>query len=243
MQPCCLSGGGHRRRIAEERHDRRLHVAVPLGRLEPLGRRDCVDAIADGAAARRGVGRGQDRPATTGHPGQLTQGNDRRREVVEDERSHRDGDGTGPHRQRRGVGDGRWRPAVLLPREHRRGSVERQRMTAAGGDRVAGHAGPGTEVEHRLPSERDRAPVDEELGEGSVDEARATHPPLGRVRVPVGDGSHVRSSRRSAPRCAAASHQRSSASSPSAFSQPNVAIMPSRHRSSCRSNQPLVSMP
>ena len=71
-------------------------------------------------------------------------------------------------------------------------------MTAAGDDRIGRHAGARTEVEHALPGQRDRALVDEELGEGPVDEARTSHPPGGRLRIPVTDGAHdvVRSARR-----------------------------------------------
>ena len=41
----------------------------------------------------------------------------------------------------------------------------------------------------------------------------------------------------------ASSHHASSSASPTAFSQPIIAITPSRHRSSCASNHPAVSMP
>ena len=92
------------------------------------------------------------------------------------------------------------------------------------------------------PAERDRAPVDERVGERPVHEARAPHPPLRRLGVPVGVTSGL---------VEAIGPRRLRRLPTSGARRRRRAPSPSRRSPSCpagtgpvaRSNQPLVSMP
>src|SRR5205807_2346984 len=108
------------------------------------------------------------------------------------------------------------------------GQIGGDRSGAAAGQCRAGRAGAGAGVEHGAPGERMGAHADQLGCDGSVDEGGARRPTPARRAVVVDAHGRTPGRARPWPRKAtvtAFSHQASSSSPPSAFSQPNVAIM------------------
>ena len=139
------------------------------------------------------------------------------------------------------TGRGRWPTGRVVP-QHPDGDVDGDGGSSAGRlGRPARGSGTGAEIEHGSAGDAARAVVDEHQAQLVVDPARTGLPgPAGRG-VGVGEGPPV--ARRSAMPRARSTHQASSSSSPSAFSQPNCTTAPSRQRPTWRSHQPVVSTP
>ena len=163
-------------------------------------------------------------------------------EVIEHECSHTVIHGVVDHRQGADVRDGAWRSRPRPEGEHVEGQVDGQRMGSFRRQRGAAHPRSGPDVKDDAARFNGCGLRPYELaGDGPVDEGRAFRPAAAGAGVMV--DAHAagwgRSSRcLSTASATRASHQRSSSSSPNAFSQPNVTMMPTRQRSSWAANQP-----
>ena len=148
----------------------------------------------------------------------------------------------GPEREPGDVADDRVSPLTDPVPEHVRLQVQRHHHGAELAEQIADGARAGSRVQRPRARQPSVEPGHQVPGERDVGQRCVLGPRAG--AAPVGATHRVRAhSSHRAPARAAEAHQASSSSSPTAFSQANVAMMPTRHRPSCRSHQSPVSTP
>ena len=203
-----------------------------------------------------GVGADGDGSPRPRHPGRLGESGGRVGEVVERERRQHDVDtrgraSAGAWRRRRPPGGRRRRRRRACRRRRRRRSRPRPRRPSPLATRLRCRRRRRPPPRHPTAAGRGRrapAPSGRRCAPGRLASVRRS--PCRRVagrrswrsRCSGAPGRQRRHSHR-APSVATSHHQRSSSSSPHAFSHPNCTSPPSRHRPSWRSHHPAVSTP
>ena len=167
-------------------------------------------------------------------------------QVVEAERGQHQVEAAITKRQRDRVGQ-HGRPAAAAP-QHALGQIRADHPARPRRQRgLAGYAGARAQVEHQAAGQRHRRGRHQPPGQRRVHRPGAAGPVACRgvvVGAQFGGQLRMPQFRRAAARTDSVSHHASSSSyPPSAFSQPNKTIAPSRHSASWRSHQGSVSMP